>query len=203
MHPYPVHFDVAVRPAHYDRWQIALRLLVLLVLGVVGAPVGMVIGFLYLALPIFAAIVIADRGPVDYLAQLGPRLERWIGWLIAVYAYVALLTDRFPTHLEPPEILFSVDRGGTPTVRSSLVRLVKAIPSALMVLVLGLIGGLLWIVAAIFVLAKRGYPDWIFEYQRGLVRLVARLFGYQASLVDAPAPLTFDTTPESVEPVTP
>ncbi|MEW5847783.1 MAG: DUF4389 domain-containing protein [Myxococcota bacterium] len=194
MLPTSVQLDVT-RPDSYERPQLAIRLLLMVVLAVMGAPLGWFVGVLYLALPLVAAVGISDRGGARYLEELGPPLERGLRWLLALFAYVGLLTDRLPTANPSRQVTFVVERGGTPTVSSSLMRLLTALPTLVLLVVVGILGAVLWLLAFFFVLTTGSYPSSLFDFLRGVLRLVARLFAYQASLVEGPAPLEFTVTP--------
>jgi hypothetical protein len=183
-----VQFDVS-RPSQYDRVQLALRLLVMIVLGVVGAPLGWIFGFLYLGLPALAAAVTSQRGGVGYRDEMGPRLARGFDWLLALHAYLALLTDRFPSAANLG-VTFEVAPHGEPTVKSSLLRLITSLPTAIVLWLLALVSAPVWVVSAIFILARGNYPTALFDFQRGVLRLFARFLAYHASLVDA-GPLSF------------
>lgn len=184
-------FDVA-RPDRYDRAQLALRLLGAIVLSLVGMTLGRFFGLVYLVLPILAAIFISTQGPEGYLRGRGKRIARFIHWMMAIAAYFALLTDRFP--LESPEqsIRFEVRPEGTPTVTSALLRLLFCIPGALLLGVLWMVGWIICFFAAIFVLVQGNYPEGLFSFQCGVLRWQARLLAYHASLVDRHPPLSFD-----------
>ncbi len=81
---------------------------------------------------------------------------------------------------------------GSPTVGTALLRIVKAIPSALVLGLLGIVSSLVWLIAAISILFN---PERLWNFQSGVVRWEARLLAYLASLVDAYPPFSFDTGP--------
>ena len=101
---YPVVFDVQ-RPAGYERAQIALRILVLAILGALSAPLGWLFGVLYLALPAVAAVGISSRGPQGFLSEMSTDIVRTIRWVLSFYAYLLLLTDRFPQWRTPESLV--------------------------------------------------------------------------------------------------
>ena len=120
----------------------------------------------------------------------------WLRWLIALYSYLGILTDRFPTE-KPQEIVrYEVQTGGTPTVGSALLRLIYSIPSAIVLAVLGIVSGIIWLIAAVMVLVQENYPEGLYDFQRGVLRWEARLLGYHASLVDQYPPFALDTGAE-------
>jgi hypothetical protein len=55
------------------------------------------------------------------------------------------------------------------------------------------VGGLLWVMGALVVIAGAPVPDWILGWQRGVLRWQARLVAYHASLVAEYPPFSFDT----------
>ena len=70
-----------------------------------------------------------------------------------------------------------------------------AIPSALVLALIGIASWVVWIIAAISVLINETYPEGLWRFQRGVVRWEARLLGYIASLVEPYPPFSFDTGP--------
>ncbi len=189
---YPVTFDVS-RPAKFERPQLFLRILVAIILWVLASIAGWV---LYLGFPVLAAIFISQKGPEKYLEEDGPRMTEWLRWVVAIFAYLLILTDRFPTE-KPEEIIrFEVSTSGSPTVGSALLRLIYSIPSLLVLGLLGIVSGVILLIAAVMVLIQENYPDGLYDFQRGVLRWEARLLGYHASLVDQYPPFALDTGPE-------
>ncbi len=185
---YPVTFDVS-RPEKFERPHVFLRILVYMLLG-------WILGLVYMAVPVVAAVFVSQKGADKYLEEDGPRITGGLRWLIALYAYLAILTDRFPTE-KPEEIVrFEVSTGGSPTVGSALLRLIYSIPSALVLGLLTWVSYVVWVIAAVMVLIQENYPDGLYNFQRGVLRWEARLLGYHASLVDEYPPFALDTGPE-------
>lgn len=195
---YPVTFDVT-RPERYDRSQLALRVAGIVVLSLLGVTFGRFFGLVYLVLPILAAAFISTQGCEGYLRGNGARVARCIHWIMAIAAYFALLTDRFP--LESPEksVRFEVQPEGSPTIGSALLRLLCSLPGALLLFLLWFVGGIVWFCAAILVLVQGSYPEALFNFQCGVLRWQARLLTYHASLVDRHPPITFDAGHEQPE----
>ncbi len=190
---YPVTFDVT-RPEKFERPHVFLRIVVGVIVSFVAS---WAIGLVYLVFPVIAAIFVSQKGGEKYLAEDGPRVTRWLRWVVAVYAYLGLLTDRFPTE-KPEEIVrFEVRTGGSPTVGSALLRLIYSIPSAIVLSVLGIVSAVIWVIAAIMVLVQESYSEGLYNFQRGVLRWEARLLGYHASLVDEYPPFALDTEPEA------
>jgi Domain of unknown function (DUF4389) len=199
MTDYPVTFDV-VRPEKFQRPHMVIRILVLVILSLLAGAIGWIFGLVYLIFPVMAAIYISQKGAEKFLEEDGPRMAGWLRWVIALYSYLAILTDRFPTE-KPEEIVrFEVRNTGTPTVGSALLRLIFSIPSAFVLGLLSIVGGIVWIIAAIMVLIQENYPDGMYNFQRGLMRWEARLLGYHASLVDQYPPFALDMEPEGTAP---
>jgi hypothetical protein len=88
---YPVSFDVE-RPPLFQRAHVFLRLALLIVIGWIGHPFGL----LWVGVPVVAAILVAQKGGQRYLDEDGSMLTRILTWILAVIAYLALLTDRLP-----------------------------------------------------------------------------------------------------------
>jgi hypothetical protein len=192
---YPVTFDVA-RPEKLERPHVFLRILVAVILSILAGAIGWIFGLVYLVLPVVAAVFVSQKGGEKYLEEDGPRVTGWLRWIVAFYAYLGILTDRFPTE-KPDEIVrFEVQTGGTPTVGSALLRLIYSIPSAIVLSILAIVSAIIWIIAAVMVLVQESYPDGLYNFQRGILRWEARLLGYHASLVEQYPPFALDMEPE-------
>src|SRR5262245_25812097 len=142
---YPVAFDIE-RPPVFDRAHVALRIAVLAVLGWIAHPVGL----LWLGLPVVAAVLISQKGGRRYLDEDGPTVTRVLNWIVDLAAYIALLTDQLPSR-DAHAVRLEVDRSGSPTLRSSLLRIVSAIPSVIALAVLTWIGSIVWVIALVLV----------------------------------------------------
>jgi hypothetical protein len=192
---YPVHVEVT-SPAHFDRIQLLLRVVLVIVLAWVGITAGRLVFLLYLALPVIAAIVISSSSGERYTGEIGARIWRVIAWLLQFSAYMMLLVDRFPTGEDHP-VRIRIDITGKPSVSSALARLATSIPSGIVLMLLWLVSGLLWLFQAAFVLFGLAPAPSILGYQRGVLRWEAKLVAYHASLVDHPPPYALDTELEA------
>jgi Domain of unknown function (DUF4389) len=180
------------RPPAFQRAHVFLRVVALIVIGWLGHPAGL----LWLGLPVVAAILISQKGGQRYLDESGPAVTRVLNWLVDLIAYLALLTDELPGQGEHPA-RFRVERSGSPTVGSALLRIVYAIPSLLVLAILLFVGAIVWTLAAVLVLIGGHYPEGLWRFQLGLVRWEAWVFAYLASLVDSYPPFTLETGPAS------
>ena len=185
----PVSLDVE-RPPVLERAHVLLRVGLLVVVGWIGHPLGL----LWLGLPVVSAILVSQKGGKRYLDEDGPVVTRVLGWILAVTAYVALLTDRLPGRGEQP-VRFRVERSGAPTVGSALLRILYAIPSLIVLAILTFVGAIVWVIAAVLVLVGETYPDSLWRFLLGIVRWEACLVAYLASLVDRYPPFALDTGP--------
>ncbi len=185
----PVTFDVE-RPPVFRRVHVVLRVVLLIVISWIGHPFGL----LWLGLPVIAAVLIAQKGGRRYLDENGPKLTGVLGWILAVLAYLALLTDRLPGGGSQP-VRFEVERSGSPTVGSALLRLLYTIPSLIVLAILGLVGAIVWLIALLLILINENYPQRFWRFQLALVRWEAWLLAYLASLVDRYPPFRLDTGP--------
>jgi hypothetical protein len=185
----PVTFDVERAPT-FRRAQVALRLLLLILISWVSHPFGL----LWLVLPVAVAIRISQKGGQRYLDEDGTKVTNILRWIVAVLAYLALLIDELPEAGESP-VRFEVERTGSPTVGSALLRIIYAIPSVIVLAILGIAGAFVWLVSAVFVVVGERYPESFWRFLRGLVRWEARLLAYLASLTDRYPPFRLETGP--------
>jgi uncharacterized protein DUF4389 len=196
---HPVDIEVTT-PQKLDRIQVMLRLAVVLAIGYIGISLGWLFFAFYLLLPVVAAILVTQKGGAGYLRDHGPALTRVLRWLVAFYAYMLLVTDRFPTGDETGAPRLAIEPGGQPTVGSALARLVLSIPSALVLGFLMLISAVVMVIAVLSILIAEQYAPSLYAFQLGVVRWHARLLAYHASLVDAYPPFTLEGGPGHDEP---
>jgi hypothetical protein len=202
MASYGASFDIAP-PQKFDRVHIAIRVLILLILTFALAFMEWHYVVVYLAIPVVAAILISQRGAERYLAEANVDMTKWLRYLLAFYAYMSLLTDRLPNE-EPKETLhFEVVTSGSPTAGSTLLRIILAIPSAIVLTLLGIVAAILMLYAAIMILIQETYPEGVYNFLRGVLRWEARLLAYMASLVDEYPPFALDTQSEGTVPAPP
>ena len=187
--PHPVSFDLE-HPPTFRRAQVFLRMVLLIVIGWVAHPIGL----LWLGPPVVAAILVSRTGGQRYLDEHGTTAIRVLAWILAVVAYLALLTDHLPRPGEEP-FRFQVERSGLPTVGSALLRILYAIPSVIVLAVLFYVGVIVWVLAAVLVLIDGNYPDSLWRFLLGIVRWEAYLLAYLVSLVDRYPPFTLETGP--------
>lgn len=188
----PVRLDVE-RPPVFRRVHVALRLLVLIVISWIAHPLGLV----SLGVPVVVAILVSQKGGRRYLDEDGQRATCVLGWLLGVIAYLALLTDDLPGVGGRRATRFEVDRSGEPTVGSALLRILYAIPSMLVLMILGAVGAIVWVVALVLILVNKTYPESLWRFLLGLLRWYARLLTYLASLAEPYPPFSLDTAPAS------
>lgn len=184
---FPVTFDLD-RPPALQRAHVFLRVALLVVIGWLGHPIGL----LWLGLPVVAAILVSQKGGERYRDEDGPTVTRVLRWILALVAYLALLTDQLPTRGELP-VRFQVDRTGSPTVGSALLRILYAIPSLFVLAILTFVGAIVWVIAVVLVLVDEKYPESMWRFLLGIVRWEACLLAYLASLVDRYPPFTLET----------
>ena len=194
MKDYGVTFDTT-RPAKFDRAQVFIRILIIVILSILAGAIGWVLGFVYLGIPVLAAVLISQQGPERYLAESDDTITKWLGFIIGFYAYLSLLTDRLPAgeSTGTQAVRLEVRPSGSPSAGNALLRLILAIPSAVVLGLLWLVGAILIVIAAISILANESYPSAIYDFLRGLNRWAARLLIYLASLVEEYPPFSLDT----------
>ncbi len=187
----PVSFDIE-RPPSFQRAHVFLRVALLIVIGWIGHPFGL----LWLGVPVVAAILISQKGGQRYVGDDGPKMTRVLGWIVAVIAYLALLTDRLPGR-EEPTVRFEVERTGPPTVGSALLRILYAVPSLIVLALLCLIAAIVWLLAVVLVLVNERYPENAWRFLCGIVRWEANVLAYLASLTDRYPPFALDNGSQS------
>ena len=183
----PVVFDLE-RPPTFQRAHVLLRITLLVVIGWIGHPLGL----LWVGIPAVAAILVAQKGGQRYLDENGPMVTQALNWILDVTANVALLTDRLPAAGEHPA-RFEVERSGVPTTGSTLVRIFYVIPSLIVFAVLMFVGSIVWVIAVVCVLVDERYPAGLWRFLRGLLRWEACVLAYLASLTDRYPPFTLET----------
>ena len=195
MTSYGVTFDIQ-QPQRYDRTQIAIRILIVIVASILAAAVGWVHGALYLAIPVLAAILISQKGAQTYFAESEQNMGMWLRYVVATYAYMGLLTDKLPNEDPRQTMRFEITPSGEPTSGAVLLRIITAIPHFIVLLLLGIVAGLLTLVAAIMILVNETYPAGIYDFLRGYLRWEARVLAYLAGFVQDYPPFAFDTGSE-------
>jgi hypothetical protein len=183
----PVAFDIA-RPEGFDRAQVAVRIGLLVVIGWMVEPLGL----LWIGLPVVAAILISRKGGERYLNEDGPTVVRALNWVVDLAAYISLLTDRLPSR-DAHVVRFDVERSGSPTTRSAILRIVYAIPTLVALAVLTWIASIVWLIAMVLVFSKGTYPESWWHFLRGVVGWEARAIAYLASLTDQYPPFSLAT----------
>ena len=183
------------RPPTFDRAHVFARLTLLAVLGWVVQPVGL----LWLGLPVVATFVVSRKGGQRYLDEDGATVASVLTWVLDFVAYLALLTDKLPGAAEHA-VRIEVERKGSPTTRSALMRIVNAIPSLIVLSILTWIATFVWLVALVSVLLNRRYPAGMWRFLCGLVQWDARLLAYLASLVDDYPPFALKVGAEVTAP---
>jgi hypothetical protein len=138
---FPVTFDVD-RPPLFRRVHVFLRLAMLVIVGWISHPLGL----LWLGIPVVAAIRISQKGGRRYVDEDGPTVTRVLGWILGVVAYLALLADRLPGGNGDP-VRLEIERSGSPTVGSALLRIIYAIPSLIVLAIFSVIGAIVWVSA--------------------------------------------------------
>lgn len=181
-------------PTQLSRAHLLVRLLVAIVLGGLTKGIGgWPGGILYLALPAIAAILISQHGPVRYLGSDGSKVVRVLDWILGFIAYMALLTDEFPT--KESRVRYDFVPSGSPTTASAVLRIFTSIPAAIVIALLGIVAGFLAFLQMVWVLFVGHYPRSWFDFQSGMVRIQARLYAYHASLTETYPTFSFHGTP--------
>jgi hypothetical protein len=122
------------------------------------------------------------------------RLTRILYWFAAICAWAGLTAERLPAKSPEETVELAIAPSGKPTSLGALARIVTGIPSALVLLVLGVVGALVWLWAAITILVHERVSETAFQFLAGLQRWALRLLAYQAALVDEYPPFSFEDT---------
>jgi hypothetical protein len=174
---HPVQFHVEA-PAHSQRLHVLIRLILLMALSALGW--SSIYWLAWLALPALAALLISTKGYARYFAEDAPKIVRAVRWLAAAYAYLWLLTDRFPTG----EWELQIETGGTPTPGSALLRILYSVPALLLLMVFSLAASLVWLFGAIAILILGRLPHVFADFLAFTLRYQLRILAYHLSLVD-------------------
>jgi hypothetical protein len=200
---YPLQYGVA-RPERFSRVQLAMRLVAFVALGMLGLSFGAILLFAYLALPVLAVSRLSSgRTKEAYVREDGPRILLLLHWLAAIMAWAGLISDRLPVQAPSETVSLSLERPASPGVTSAAWRVIGGLPSALVLVLLGWLGILVWLWAALGVLFTERVGAAPFGYLVGLQRYSLRLLAYQASLVDEYPPLSLDDPPVDVDVLNP
>jgi hypothetical protein len=200
MASYPAVFDIQQQES-YDRVQVVIRIVVVIISSILAGILGWFFGLLYLAIPVLAAVMIAQKGAQQYLAESDDNMKSWLRWITALSAWFVMLTDRLPNQDPKETMRFDVTPDGEPSAGNVLLRIILAIPHAIVLGLLGIVAGILIIIAGIMVLIQEKYPEGIFTFLRGYLRWNVRMYVYLAGLAQAYPPFALDTGPEGGEPV--
>ncbi|MEX1253023.1 MAG: DUF4389 domain-containing protein [Dehalococcoidia bacterium] len=187
---YPATFDIQP-PQQFDKMQILLRVVILIALSIFQVT-SFVFGGAYLAFPIIAAVMISQKGPEKYLAEAEQGPTRWLRFLLMFYSYMALATDKLSTEKPEDVVQFNVRPTGKPSVGQALLRIILAIPHAIVLGIIGIVFFFVWLIAAVSILINGTSPDWAENFIRGYLRWNARVLAYMASLVDEYPPFSFE-----------
>ena len=177
-HPVQLHVE---RPTRSGRIHVFTRLVLLLAVGALGC--SSIYWALYLALPAVVALLVLQRGSARYLAEDAPRATRVLRWFASAYAYLWLLTDTLPT-AEGGPVDLRVEASGSPTAASALLRVLTSLPALLLVVLLSAAASVLWVIGAVFILARERMPGAIADFLVVALRYQFRLFAYHLSLVE-------------------
>ena len=180
MPEHPVQLEVTI-PQRTARLHVVTRLALLVALGILGKSA--VSWALYLAIPAVVALVIAQRGGERYLADWSGPIVKALRWLASADGYLWMLTDALPT-TEGGPIQLQVTPEGRPTMGSALLRLITSLPALVVLALLSAAAGILWIVAAVIVLARRQMPAGMARFIAVVVRYQFRLLAYHLSIVE-------------------
>jgi hypothetical protein len=181
MSAHPVQLQIE-RPTRASRLHVGVRLALMLAIAAFGC--SSIYWVVYLALPAFAALVVARKGGAVALAENGPPAVRALRWLAAAYAYLWLLTDEPPASGHGGPVDLRIDFTGVPTPGSALLRLVYSLPALVVLCLLSVAAGVMWLIGAVWVLVTERLPGPVGDFLALTLRYQFRLVAYHLSLVD-------------------
>lgn len=187
---HPVRLEIE-RPERFDRAHVIIRAAILIAFSLLMAFLWLLV-LIYVAVPFIAAILISSERH-RFREEGALRIKRWIHTIVAADAYYTLLTDRFSLERPEDNVRLEFEVSANPTPGSALSRLVTSVPSALVLLVLGIAAIVSGIVAGLIALVAGNYPEPIYRFHYGVVNWTARLLAYHASLVDEYPPFSLRT----------
>jgi hypothetical protein len=188
---YPVQLEAAM-PAHYDRVQLLLRLLVVATIGLAHQSLGGLACALYLVLPTLAAILISQRGSAGFVPRDAGWISNMLEWLVGLYAYMLFVSDRFPLDAGTRQVRVRIASCGSPSLIDALSRLIASVPHAVVLALLAFVSGIASCIIALAILFTSRAPEPLWQFQRDFVAWLARFFAYHASLVDVYPPFAFN-----------
>ncbi len=179
-----------------DRLSTALRLVyilpILIVLGLVGGTAGNTAGETGAGVGVLGAGVLV--GPVLLMILFRSKYPRWwfdfnlqlVRFSTRVLAYLALMSDRYPSTDEEQSVHLDLDYPVVATDLNRWLPLVKwllALPHYVVLLFLG-IAAVIAVVGAWFAVVFTGrYPRRIFSFVEGVLRWALRVEAYAFLLV--------------------
>lgn len=170
------------RASSMARIHVLIRLALLVALGIVGC--SSVYWLLYLALPALVALFVSQIGSERYLAKNSPAIVSVLELLADIYAYLWLLTDRFPTSGRTDSVVLHVEPSGHPTTATALLRTLGSLPALLLFTILSIAAALLWPLGAISILIRGRVPTAFADFFTFVLRYQFRLIAYHLSLVE-------------------
>lgn len=167
----------------------------------VGIPHGIILGILSvvaLVLHVIAFVVVLVTG--RYPRGIYDIMIGYHGWSVRVDAYTNLMTDKYPPFAMSADdypATMGIDyqeevSRGTALLRVLLGWLYVGIPHGIVLGVLGVIGFVLLIVAALAILFTGRYPEGIFNYLQGIMRWSLRVSAYLYLLNDKYPPFSLN-----------
>lgn len=189
---FPVRLIVD-RPERFERPQLLLRIPVMILLSALHQPFGGTSSALYFILPVVASVLISQRGKDEFLGSDSKWMRSALEWVMGLFAYLMLVTDRVPLGPNQRQVHLDVRPGGTPSVPTALIRFLTTLPHLLVLAVLCMLSVLIWFYAAFSVLLTENYPSSLQRFQQGVLSWMARVFVYHCSLVEEYPPFEFDS----------
>lgn len=183
---YPVQFDVTYPDKPLNRWTTFFRIILII-------PIFIIFILLGRASIEVGKTATTSFGGIIFLAPLLMILFRkkyprwWFDWNLEflrfqnrILAYFYLLRDEYPSTDERQAVTLNIDYPNVAKLNRALplIKWLLAIPHYIVLLILGLIGLLVLIIAWFAILFTGKYPRFAFDYIVGIMRWGIRVIAY-------------------------
>jgi hypothetical protein len=168
-------------PEGVSRTSVLLRLVAAPLLGVVGPLPLWPAAVTHVALPIVAALHLR-RDRAAYCREDAPRVAEGLAWLVALYAWAALVAGAPPPPGGSGGVRLELRPAPPPSPGAALLRVATGLPATLGLLIAGALALLPWLAAVVAALVTGRPPMVLWRPLAALTRHHAGHLCRQASL---------------------